>query len=126
MTNNNSNFSSKRRYYTEYYQLNSIPETMSLIEAECLETPADTTDHPQSSVKGIMCALGIITTLIVGSTWQLYRSVKATPVNPQITQGKKLSRTVLSENKQNQLAISKATKEIEILTHKNAIANGRF
>ena len=121
MTNNNSDFSSKPRYYTKYYQLNSIPETMLLIEAECLETPADTIDHSQSSVKGIICALGIITTLIVGSTWQLYRSVKATPVNPQITQGKKFSRTVLSENKQNQLAISKTTKEIEILIQKNAM-----
>ena len=126
MKNNNSDFSSKPRYYTEYYQLNSIPETMLLIEAECLETPADPTDNSQSSVKGIMCALAIITTLIVGSTWQLYRSVKPTPVNPSITQGKKLSRTVLSENKQNQLAISKKTKEIEILIQKNAIAHGRL
>ena len=107
MKNHNSNSSSKSRYYTEYYQLNSIPETMFLIEAECLDTTADTTNNPKSSVKGIMCALGVITTLIVGSTWQLYRSLKATLVNPQITQSKKLSRTVLSENKQNQLAISK-------------------
>ncbi len=126
MKNNNSDFSSKPRYYTEYYQLNSIPKTMLLIEAECLETPADPTDNSQSSVKGIMCALAIITTLIVGSTWQLYRSVKATPVNPSITQGKKSSRTVLSENKQNQLAITKKTKEIEILIQKNAIVHGRF
>ena len=126
MKNHNSNSSSKSRYYTEYYQLNSISETMFLIEAECLDTTADTTNNPKSSVKGIMCALGVITTLIVGSTWQLYRSLKATLVNPQITQSKKLSRTVLSENKQNQLAISKTTKEIEILTQKNAIANGRF
>ncbi len=126
MKNNNSDFSSKPRYYTEYYQLNSIPKTMLLIEAECLETPADTTDNFQSSVKGIMCAFAIITTLIVGSTWQLYRSLKATLVNPQITQSKKLSRTVLLENKQNQLAISKKTKEIEILIQKNALAHGRF
>ena len=126
MTSQNSDFSSKRLYYTEYYQFNNIPEYMSLIEAECLETPPDTTNNPTSSLKGVMCALGIITTLIIGSTWQLYRSVKANPVNVRITQSKKLSTTILLKKPQNQLAISKATKEIEILTQRNAIANGRF
>ena len=126
MKNPNFNSSSKSRYYTEYYQFNSIPETMLLIEAECLETPADTTDNPQSSIKGIMFALGIITTLIIGGTWQLYHSLKATPVNSQVTQSKKLSQTNSSRRQQNQLAISKTTNEIEILIQKNAIANGRF
>ena len=97
MTNENSDFSAKRRYYTEYYQINSIPETMFLIEKEWLETTANKTKNPQSSVKGVMFALGVIITLIIGSTWQLYRSLKATPVNSQITPSTELTRTLNNE-----------------------------
>ena len=99
MKNQNSNSFLKSRLYTEYYQLNSIPETILLIESECLEILNDTTDNQSSSLKGIMCGLGIITTLIVGTTWQVYSSVKTTPANSQITESQKLSRTVLLENK---------------------------
>ncbi len=126
MKNQNSNSSSKSRYYTEYYQFNSIPETMLLIEAECLENPADTTDNPQSSIKGIMCALAIITTLIIGGTWQLYHSLKATPVNFQVTQSKKLSKTNLSRREQNPPETLKATKDIEILILKNTISKSKY
>lgn len=125
MKKHNLNSSAKSKFYTEYYQLNSMPETMFLIEAECLDKIADTTNNPKSPVKGVMCALGIITTLIVVSTWQLYRSVETTPVTPQINQSQKLFRTVLLGNIQNQIT-SKATQEIEILTQKNIIANGKF
>ena len=126
MTHYNSDFSSKRRYYTEYYQLNSIPETMFLIETECLETPADTTNNPQSSAKAVMCALGVIITIIVGSTWYLYRSLKATPINSQITPSTELSRTSLPERKQDRPTVSKTTSSIEILTLRNGIANSKF
>ena len=99
MTNDNSDFSAKRRSYTEYYQLNSIPETMFLIEAESLNSTADTKNNPRSSAKGVMFALGVIITLIIGTTWHLYRSLKVTPVNSQVTPSTELS-----------------TNEIEILT----------
>ena len=126
MKNYDSNFFSKNKYYNEYYQFNTISKTISLIEAECLETPTDTTNNPKSSIKGVMCALGVITTLIVGSTWQLYRCIKVIPANSKIIQSKELSRTFLSANQQNKLAISKMTDEIETLARKNAIAKGRF
>ena len=122
MTNNNSDFSSKPRYYTEYYQLNSIPETMLLIEAEYLEIPAKTTDSSQSSLKGVMCALGVMMALIFGSTWQLFRSLDAVPDHPHATKEDRLSRIIIPRDRQDKLAI----KEIEILIQKNAIANGKF
>ena len=89
MKNYNSDFSSRRRSYTEYYQLNIIPETMFLIERESLDPIPNRTNNPQSSIKGVMCALGVIIVLIVGSTWQLYRSLETTSVDPQITQSKR-------------------------------------
>ncbi|MEM6697811.1 MAG: hypothetical protein AAF599_05410 [Bacteroidota bacterium] len=127
MTNNNYDLASKPRYYAEYYQLNSIPETMLLIEAECLEIPANTTtDCPQSSTQGIMWALGAIIVLIFGSTWQLYRSLDTVSNPSQVTESKELSRTILSDKQKHPSKISKSIQEIEILIQKNAIANGRF
>ena len=41
MINHNSDFLPESKF-TEYYRLNSVPETMSLIEAECFDTPVDT------------------------------------------------------------------------------------
>ena len=93
---NNSDFSASSRYHSKYYPLNSISETQFLIEAKLLENSADNTDIPASSVKGVMFALGVIITLIVGTTWNLYSSLKTTSINSQATEQTELLETLSS------------------------------
>ena len=84
MKNHNSDFLTELKF-TEYCQLNSIPETMFLIEAECLTSPADTATDTEPSAKGIIFGLGMIATLILLSIFQLYRSLEITPAKLEIT-----------------------------------------
>lgn len=98
MINHDSSFLAKSRYNSKYYPLNSIPETQYLIEAELLETTADKTNIKQSSVKEVMFALGVIVTLIVGTTWYLYSSLKTTPINSLVTEQTEILKTVSSAN----------------------------
>ena len=88
MTDYHSDFSSPPRYYKEYYRLNSVPEALSLIEAECLDTPEDTiirTTSTESRQKGIIYGLGIIATLLMIGGFQLASLKEVTTANPQIT-----------------------------------------
>jgi hypothetical protein len=76
--------------------------------------------------------LGVIATLIVLSVFQLYRSLEVTRPNPEISKSRELSTSepVIPEKKFNRSPshqrMGSLIDEIEILTIKNAIANGRF
>ena len=135
MIDNKSNFFSELEF-TGYYRLNSVPETMALIEAECFHTLADT-NNSHTDTKGITFALGFISTMILLSGVQLHRSLKATPINLEITKPQILSTfnpqkisTLRSQRKlkraQSSQTIDWSTDKIEILTIKNAVALGRF
>ncbi|VEP15746.1 hypothetical protein H1P_3660005 [Hyella patelloides LEGE 07179] len=135
MMDDKSNFFSELEF-TGYYRLNSVPETMALIEAECFHTLADT-NNSHADAKGIIFALGFISTIIVLSGVQLHRSLKVTPINSKITKPQTLSTfdtkkisTLRSERKlkrvQSLQTLDWSTDKIEILTIKNAVALGRF
>ena len=85
MTNYNSDFSSQPRYYDRYYRLNSVPEALFLIEAECFDTSTDTTTHNKSSQQGIIFGWGLLATLLIVSGFQVVRSEDVTPANSPIT-----------------------------------------
>lgn len=127
----NSDFLSQLEL-SEYEQLNSVPKTMPLIEAE-FDAPADATTDLHSA-KGIMFALGMTITLIVLSFFQLYSSVGSTPANSKIAQPRKLSASnrvkVISARKQSSSLgyqkIGNSTNNIQILILKNAVSKGKF
>ena len=88
MKNYDSDFSSEPRYDEGYYRLNSVPEVLFAIKAECLDTPTDTrtrTTSTESRQKGIIYGLGIIATLLIVGGFQLARSKNVTTPSPQIT-----------------------------------------
>lgn len=136
MIDRKSNFFSQLEF-TEYHRLNSVPETMSLIEAECFDIPADETTSTRTSEKGIIFALGFTATLVVLSGVQLHRSVEAPPANWEISKSQKLSTfdpkkylIPIPARKLNRAQSLQKTDfsrdEIEILKIKNAIAHGKF
>ena len=134
MKNNHSDFSSEPKF-TRYYQLNSVPEAMSLIEAECFDTPADTTTKTESNAKGIIFGLGMTATLILLSMVQLYRSLEVTPANLEFTQSRESSAsnieaTNIPERKFNSLPTHQrmvgSADKIEILMLQDAITKSRF
>ncbi len=108
---------------------------MSLIEAECFDTLADTTSKTEPNAKGIIFGLGMTATLILLSLVQLYRSLEVTPANPEITQSRESSAsnieaTNIPERKFNSLPTHQrmvgSADKFEILMLQDAIAKSRF
>ncbi len=136
MSDNQSNFSLKSEF-TEYYQLSSVSQTTQPTEAECFNTPADKTINTKISDKGIMFALGFITLLLLLSGVQLHRALKVTSTKSEISKLQKIFTldtkqlsSVIPERKLNGVQslqeIDISIDEIEMLTIKNAIAQGKF
>lgn len=80
--------------FAHYYQLNSFPETIVSKEKEHSRSSTSTITPTHTSEKGIVVALGFITTLLILSGMQLYRSVH--PVKVKTT---KSNRVLISNTK---------------------------
>jgi hypothetical protein len=85
MKNYNSDFSSSPKHYSPYYRLNSVPEALFLIEAECFDVSADTTTHTKSSQKGVIFGWSAIAILLIIGGFQQTHLKDVTPANPQIS-----------------------------------------
>ncbi|MEL7039756.1 MAG: hypothetical protein AAFO04_29765 [Cyanobacteria bacterium J06592_8] len=68
------------------YQSEGIATTIVVVSDEYFESPVPTQKPTQTSGKGVIFAFGMIAVLTVVSLVQLHRSIKVTPVNPEITQ----------------------------------------
>ena len=83
---NNQLDSFAERKFFQYYQLNSIPETMLLSEIEDSVTSAKATAKPKNSERNVIFGLGIISILLLISGLQLQRSVNRIPATTKTIQ----------------------------------------
>jgi hypothetical protein len=126
--------------FAQYYQLNNVPETALLMEAEFFAQSGRSTidaPDPTSLEKRIIFALGFISTLLLSSGILLHRSLNITPAKSEINSSKKVftfdtdtfssatSVRELNKSSKRQL-IDSSPNAIEFLAHKNAIAHGKF
>jgi hypothetical protein len=81
MTDYHSDFSSPPKYYSRYYQINSVPQALFLIEAECFDTPKDTATRIKSSHKGVILGWSAIAILLIISGFQQAYFKDVTPAN---------------------------------------------
>jgi hypothetical protein len=83
--NYNSDFDSSPRYYSRYHRINSVPEALFLIEAECFDTPTDTATRTGSLPQGVIFGWGILSFLLIIGGFQFSHSQDVAPVSPQIS-----------------------------------------
>lgn len=75
---------SQPEYHDQYHRLDSVPKALFLIEAECLDTPTDTTAHNEFRQKAIVFGLGMLTILLIIGGFQLSRSQDVTPGTSEV------------------------------------------
>ncbi|MBE9043190.1 hypothetical protein IQ255_01990 [Pleurocapsales cyanobacterium LEGE 10410] len=128
--NNESDFFAELKF-AQYYQLNSIPETILLMEAEHSMTSAKTTVESKASERAVIFGLGMISTLLLLSGIQLQRSVNIIPDTIETTQTSRKSNSTpnisfrkFSQQNHQKLGLSKRT--IETFAIKNSISQGKF
>jgi hypothetical protein len=110
--------------FTQYYQLNSVPETMLLTEAEHSILSDKINHESKTAERAVILGLGIISTLLFLSGIQLQRSVNIVPSrienSPTVRKFKKVLNTSPKGLSQQQ------NHKLESLAHKNSISQGRF
>lgn len=84
MTDYNSDFSSPPRYYSRYYGINTVPEALFLIEAECLDASTNSTTQNKSSQKGVIFGWVLLSILLIICGFQQAYLKDVAPVNSQV------------------------------------------
>ena len=110
--------------FTQYYQLNSIPETMLLTEAEHSITSNKASNESKTSERAVIFGLGMISTLLFLSGIQLQRSVNIVPSRIQHSPSVRRYNQVLntSPKKLNR----QQNYKLKTFAHKNSISQGKF
>ena len=119
--------------FTQYYQLNTVPATALLMEAEFFAQTNKSTIETHNTTtleKKIIFALGFITTLLLSSGILLHRCLNVTPAKSEIIGSQKVftfdTNTLSSTTSVRGLKKSSELNNIEFLAHKNTIAHGKF
>lgn len=109
--------------FTQYYQLNSIPETMLLTEAEHSMLSDKVSNESKNSERAVIFGLGIISTLLFLSGIQLQRSVNIVPSriehSPSVRRFNQVTNTSWKLNQQQ-------NHKLKTFAHKNSISQGKF
>lgn len=109
--------------FPQYYQLNSIPETVLLTEAEHSMLSEKVSNESKTSERAVIFGLGIISTLLFLSGIQLQRSVNIVPSSikhsPSVRRFNQVSNTPPRLSQQQ-------NHKLETLVHKNSISQGKF
>lgn len=115
--------------FSQYYQLNSVPETMLLTEAEHSIISNKASNQSKTSERAVIFGLGIISTLLFLSGIQLQRSVNIAPSrinSPTDRRTKKVLNTSPTEFGQQHQRLSVADRKLKTFAHKNSISQEKF
>lgn len=121
MKNEQSNSYSQLEF-SHYYQLNNDPETMLLMKKTRFNSTVNRKDCTSVSEQEIMVALGFIISLLLLSSWQLYRSFDISPKkamsNSEQALVKKIAKQELEQERNKPI--------IELQFIQNIISHGKF
>lgn len=110
--------------FTQYYQLNSVPETMLLTEAEHSILSDKASNESKTSERAVIFGLGIISTILFLSGIQLQRSVNIVP--SRIEHSPSVHRFNQVLNISSKELSHQQNHKLKTLAHKNLISQGKF